>query len=129
MTGDPRPYIDFGLGINTRRGTSCSLIMTHFNIGEVVKGLYEGVCCVVGEPGSIMRDHERLLNRLAKHMRRLWQPVKLRISDQGYDYQIDSGLRAVISRGTKGTLFEYGVPVAKVRGNSTAWIQVKPIRF
>jgi len=111
----------FWLMMKTRLGLNCTYLETHFDNVSFAHGTYRGTASVVGVPGRITRDRTALLKRLTKHKGR-GQSLTLRISDNGYEYRTESGLRAVISRGKKGTLFENDRRLGKIEGPSTLWI-------
>jgi len=118
----------YWLRIKSRLGHTCCYIDVHFDYVSFDRGRYNGTGAVVGSPAIIFRDQAPLLTRLDKYKRRR-QSILLTISECGYDYRLDSGLRVVISRGAKGILFEGDQRLARIEGPSTAWLALEPKGF
>jgi hypothetical protein len=124
-TESEHPLHYYWIMLQTRLGRSCSYLETFFENVSFAFGNYIGTGCVVGVPGRSMRDHPALLKRLEKHKGKR-QSISLTISDCGYDYRTESGLRVVISRGSKGILFEGDKRIGRAEGPSTVWLRLEP---
>ncbi len=111
--------------LQTRLGRNCTYLETLVENVSFAFGKYVGTGCVVGVPGRSIRDQPALLRRLEKHKGRR-QSISLTISECGYDYRTESGLRVLISRGSKGILFEGDKRIGNAEGPSAVWLRLEP---
>ena len=119
------PLEYYWIMLKTKLGRNCTFLETLFENVPLAAGNYTGTGCVVGTPGKCLRDQAALLRCLEKHKGKR-QTISLTVSDGGYHYRTESGLRVVISRGNKGLLFEADKKIGRAEGPSTIWLQVQP---
>lgn len=121
------PLAYYWIMLKTLKDQNCTYLETCFQEVDFAFGTYRGTGCVMGTPGKIRNDHDRFLKKLEPHKKPRRQNVTLTISDCGYRYQTDSGLRVIISRGINGHVFDKNTRlIGFAEGPSTAWIQLQP---